>query len=142
MQRQPDAETATLRRVLAAVPSSVTVMRADVAAFVAAAGIAEPLLTDVKLVVSEAVTNAVMHAYVGAATPGEVRLEVSVRDDRLDVTVADDGCGMVPRLDSPGLGVGLPFIAHAADTLDIEHSVGGGTELRMSFLIPVGADRR
>lgn len=116
-------------------------MRRDVAAFVTAAGFGEPLLTNVKLAVSEAVTNAVMHAYVGADQPGEVRLDARVLDERVLVTVADDGVGMVPRLDSPGLGVGLPFIAHTTDTLDIEAGDGGGTRLRMSFRIAVGAQR-
>jgi nitrate/nitrite-specific signal transduction histidine kinase len=51
------------------------------------------------------------------------------------VTVSDDGVGMMPRLDSPGLGVGLPFIADTADTLDIDSIEGGGTQLRMSFRV-------
>jgi serine/threonine-protein kinase RsbW/stage II sporulation protein AB (anti-sigma F factor) len=83
--------------------------------------------------VSEAVTNAVVHAYAGAAEPGEVRLCARVDGDRVHVTISDDGCGMLPRLDSPGLGVGLPFIAHSTDTLDIGRNDSGGTELRMSF---------
>jgi serine/threonine-protein kinase RsbW/stage II sporulation protein AB (anti-sigma F factor) len=128
----------SLRRALPAVPSTVTALRGDVAAFVSAAGIGEPLLSGVKLAVSEAVTNAVMHAYVDADQPGEVRLTASLASDRVHVTISDDGCGMVPRLDSPGLGVGLPFIANAADTLDIGHTDGGGTELRMSFCIAPG----
>ncbi len=131
---------AFLRRAMPAVASSVTALRADVAAFVAAAGIGEPLLTAIKLAVSEAATNVVMHAYIGAERPGEVRLDARLQDERVHVTVADDGCGMVPRLDSPGLGVGLPFIAHTADTLDIERTPGGGTTLHMSFSVAVAAD--
>ncbi len=125
----------SLRRTLPAVPSTVTALRREVAAFVTAAGVGEPWLSGVKLAVSEAVTNAVIHAYVDAPQPGDVRLLASVDGNRVEVTVSDDGCGMVPRLDSPGLGVGLPFIAHAADTLDIGDSPGGGTELRMSFRV-------
>ncbi|MDX6680456.1 MAG: serine/threonine-protein kinase RsbW [Solirubrobacteraceae bacterium] len=125
----------SLRRALPAVPSTVTALRGEAAAFVMAAGFGEPLLSGVKLAVSEAVTNAVIHAYVDATQPGEVRLLVSLECDGVRVTVSDDGCGMVPRLDSPGLGVGLPFIAHAADTLDIVHNAGGGTELQMSFRV-------
>jgi anti-sigma regulatory factor (Ser/Thr protein kinase) len=131
---QPVADS--LRRALPAVPETVTALRGEVATFVMAAGFGEPLLSDVKLAVSEAVTNAVVHAYADAKQPGEVRLLVSFDDDGVQVTVSDDGCGMIPRLDSPGLGVGLPFIAHSADTLDIGHSPGGGTELRMSFRAP------
>jgi serine/threonine-protein kinase RsbW len=131
------AVPSTIRRTLPAVPSTVTALRTAVAAFVTEAGLGEPLLTGVKLAVSEAVTNVVMHAYIDAEQPGEVRLVASLDGDRVHVIVSDDGCGMVPRLDSPGLGVGLPFIAHATDTLDIQHGDGGGTELRMSFRIAV-----
>ena len=133
--------TAVLRRSLPAIPASVTALRHAVTDFIVAAGVGEPVVTGVKLAVSEAVTNAVVHAYVGAERPGEVRVLASVDDGEVLVTVSDDGCGMVPRLDSPGLGVGLPFIAHTADTLDIEHNAGGGTQLRMSFRLAVAADR-
>lgn len=131
----PDASDspALFRRALPAIPASVTALRHGVGDFAAGAGVGDPVLTGVKLAVSEAVTNAVVHAYVDAAAPGEVRVRACVRDGVLRVTVADDGCGMVPRLDSPGLGVGLPFIAHIADTLDIDSGDAGGTELRMTF---------
>ena len=133
--------TASFRRSLPAIPSSVTALRHAVADFVVEAGIGEPVLTGVKLAVSEAVTNAVVHAYVGVDQPGEVRVRACVSEDEVVVVVADDGCGMVPRLDSPGLGVGLPFIAHATDTLDIDRTAGGGTKLRMTFRVAVSADR-
>jgi serine/threonine-protein kinase RsbW/stage II sporulation protein AB (anti-sigma F factor) len=129
-----------LHRALPAIPSSVTALRHEVADFVTAAGVAEAVVTGVKLAVSEAVTNAVVHAYVDADEPGEVRVHACVGEDEVSITVSDDGCGMVPRLDSPGLGVGLPFIAHTADTLDIDHNDAGGTEVRMSFRIAVRAD--
>ena len=132
---------ASLRRALPAIPASVTALRHEVADFVTAAGIGDPVLTGVKLAVSEAVTNAVVHAYVDVDVPGEVRVLACVNEDEVRVTVSDDGCGIMPRLDSPGLGVGLPFIAHLADSLDIDQHDGGGTELRMSFRIAVGADR-
>jgi anti-sigma regulatory factor (Ser/Thr protein kinase) len=129
--------SASLRRSLPAVPASVPVLRAAVADFVLAAGVREPHVDAVKLAVSEAVTNAVMHAYVDADEPGDVHVLTYLRGGTLYVTVRDDGMGMMPRLDSPGLGVGLPFIADTADTLDIASGDGGGTELRMSFRVPV-----
>jgi serine/threonine-protein kinase RsbW/stage II sporulation protein AB (anti-sigma F factor) len=125
-----------LRRSLPAVPASVPVLRAAVAEFVVSAGVRGDSVHAVKLAVSEAVTNAVMHAYVDAAEPGEVRVATYLCDGTVYVTVSDDGMGMAPRLDSPGLGVGLPFIADTADTLDIASSARGGTELRMSFQLP------
>jgi len=112
-----------------------------IAQFVSDAGIGDPVLTSAKLAVSEAVTNAVMHAYVDAPQPGAVRIDATFEGDSLLVVVCDDGSGMMPRLNSPGLGVGLPRIADTADPLDIGNSPRGGTLLRMSFRLPLGADR-
>jgi anti-sigma regulatory factor (Ser/Thr protein kinase) len=108
-------------------------LRGAIAEFLGCAGIGEPLLTSAKLAVSEAVTNAVMHAYVGAPQPGAVSLDATFAGDSLLVEVADEGSGMMPRLDSPGLGVGLPLIADTTDALDIDCTPLGGTVLRMSF---------
>jgi anti-sigma regulatory factor (Ser/Thr protein kinase) len=118
-----------------AVPASVPALRGAVAEFIIGAGIDEPLLTAVKLAVSEAVTNAVLHAYVGARRPGAVHVSAWLGRDDLHVEVSDDGAGMMPRIDSPGLGVGLPFIADTADTLDIGTSPRGGARLRMTFAL-------
>jgi anti-sigma regulatory factor (Ser/Thr protein kinase) len=124
-----------LHRSMDAVPASVPALRREVASFIIAIGVREPLLTSVKLAVSEAVTNAVVHAYVGARRPGAVRVGAWLEDESLIVEVSDDGGGMMPRLDSPGLGIGLPFIADTADTLDIGSSPRGGAQLRMTFAL-------
>lgn len=123
-----------LHRSMIAVPASVPVLRSDIAAFARRAGVREPLLSSVKLAVSEAVTNAVLHAYVGRRA-GQVRVSADIEDDRLRIEVSDDGSGMMPRLDSPGLGVGLPFIADTADALDIGTTPRGGARLRMTFAL-------
>lgn len=120
---------------MAAVPAAVPTLRGAIAGFLGNAGIGEPVLTSAKLAVSEAVTNAVMHAYVGASQPGAVSVDATFEGDSLLVEVSDDGSGMMPRLDSPGLGVGLPLIADTVDTLDIDNSPHGGTVLRMSFRV-------
>jgi serine/threonine-protein kinase RsbW len=122
-----------LHESMDAVPAAVPTLRGAIAGFLGDAGIGEPVLTSAKLAVSEAVTNAVMHAYVGAPEPGAVSIDATFEGDSLLVEVSDDGSGMMPRLDSPGLGVGLPLIADTADTLDIDNSPRGGTVLRMSF---------
>ena len=118
-----------------AVPASVPALRGAVAEFVSGAGLGEPLLTSVKLAVSEAVTNAVLHAYVDAVRPGAVHIAAWLERDHLLVEVSDDGGGMMPRLNSPGLGVGLPFIADTADSLDIGSSPRGGAQVRMTFTL-------
>lgn len=122
-----------LHRSMDAVPAAVPALRGAFGEFLGDAGIAEPLLTSAKLAVSEAVTNAVLHAYVDNAQPGAVTVDARFEGDCLLVEVSDDGSGMRPRLNSPGLGVGLPLIADTADTLDIGNSPAGGTLLRMTF---------
>jgi anti-sigma regulatory factor (Ser/Thr protein kinase) len=44
---------------------------------------------------------------------------------------------MLPRADSPGLGLGLPLISSMTDALQIEAADGSGTLLRMHFIKPV-----
>lgn len=130
--------TVVLQRSMTAVPAAVPALRGEIETFARSAGVGEPRLSRVKLAVSEAVTNAVLHAYVGLP-PGPVRVAAWVEDDRLLVEVSDDGSGMMPRLDSPGLGVGLPFIAETADALDISSSPRGGAQLRMTFDLHLAA---
>jgi serine/threonine-protein kinase RsbW len=92
----------------------------------------DPPLSDIGLAVSEAVTNAVTHAYVDRPA-GEVRVEVGVRSDELELIVEDDGRGMVPRPDSPGLGLGLPLIATLTHRFDTRSAPGKGTRVCMWF---------
>jgi anti-sigma regulatory factor (Ser/Thr protein kinase) len=92
----------------------------------------DPPLKDVGLVVSEGVTNAVNHAYVGDE-PGDVRIQVAFLEEELQVTIEDDGKGMTPRPDSPGLGLGLPLIATVSERFDSRTQPGGGTRLCVWF---------
>jgi serine/threonine-protein kinase RsbW/stage II sporulation protein AB (anti-sigma F factor) len=92
-------------------------------------------LGDVDLAVTEAATNVVVHAYrdrAAADGPGVLHLTVRLEDGFLHVSVADDGVGLSPRRDSPGLGFGLGLIAKAADELEIEQ-ISPGTRLTMRF---------
>src|SRR3954447_627829 len=69
----------------------------------------------VGVVVSEAVSNAVVHAYRNEDEAGRVHVAPSLDDDGVEVAVDDDGLGMRPREDSPGVGLGLPLIGDLAD---------------------------
>jgi serine/threonine-protein kinase RsbW/stage II sporulation protein AB (anti-sigma F factor) len=87
----------------------------------------------VALCVTEAVTNAVMHAYRGAASPGDVVLELLTPDGGgLEIRVSDHGHGLAPRADSPGAGLGMPLIAAMADRIEIDTSANG-TRVSMRF---------
>lgn len=99
------------------------------------------LLEDIRLAVSEACANVVVHAYSEAG--GLMDVDVSADERELLVSVRDHGSGMAPRTDSPGLGVGLPLIASLADSVELVTPPGGGTEVRMRFpLAPVADGER
>jgi serine/threonine-protein kinase RsbW len=90
-------------------------------------------LDAIALAVSEATTNVVVHAYRDRQDPGAFTLGLDVDGTSLLIDVRDDGVGMSPRLDSPGLGLGLPIIANVTDALAIAPSDRGGTWLSMRF---------
>ena len=114
---------------------NVAVVRHAFGAFADAELLPEPLLEDVRLAVTEACTNVVVHAY-----PDDVEgpMEIVARLDAgvLSVTVRDHGPGIVPRTDSPGLGLGLPLIASLAESVHLSHDEKSHTEVRMTFALP------
>lgn len=117
---------------------NVAQFREWVADFAYENGLREPRLSDVRLAVSEAVTNVVLHAFRGSGESGTVTVTVAVCDDEwIEVRVTDHGIGMASRDDSPGLGLGLPLIRHLADQFSQGPPPDGvGTELWMRFAIP------
>ena len=118
---------------LPAAPSSVGRMRRHVAAFARAAGAPEDLTHAIELAVSETVTNAVIHAYVGRE-PGPVSVQCESDGERMIVEVADEGVGVAARRDSPGVGHGLALVGALAHTLEVApRSDGPGTVVKMSF---------
>jgi anti-sigma regulatory factor (Ser/Thr protein kinase) len=115
---------------LAAEPASVAAARHAIAGFVAAKAVDEDAIA---LAVSEAVSNAILHAYRDDAAPGRIRLRAGFTGPWLRIEVSDDGVGMRPRTDSPGLGLGLPLIAQVASHVDITSD--SGTSVRMDFAV-------
>ena len=122
-----------LQQTYPATPESVVRARRTLDAFARAAGIREDRLDDLRLAGSEALTNAVQHAYRHDTEAGTVTLTAFRTDEELWVLVSDQGCGLTPRDDSPGLGLGLGLIMQVADSFEVSHDLGRGTEIRMSF---------
>ena len=132
MARDAPTNPRALVRRLRAQPDQVCIIRAEVKAYAVAHGAADP--NAVALAVSEAVTNAVVHAYVDASEPGEIEVIAHrTGDDCLEILVCDEGRGMLPRHDSPGVGLGLPLVATLAESFEVQVRAGGGTQVRMEF---------
>ena len=125
-------------RTVPAVPENVAGLRHAVVDLAARHGAEERVQTDLALAVGEACANVVVHAY----PPGDVGpliVHARVNGTEIIVTVIDQGQGMTPRPDSPGLGLGLPLIANLSERLEITDGPDGvGTELEMAFTLTGG----
>jgi anti-sigma regulatory factor (Ser/Thr protein kinase) len=95
-------------------------------------GVDESVARAVEMAVTEACSNVVVHAYREQEEPGRMTVVVEKAED-LCITVSDNGLGIAPRLDSPGLGMGLPLISHLADELELRSRPQGGSEVSMRF---------
>jgi serine/threonine-protein kinase RsbW/stage II sporulation protein AB (anti-sigma F factor) len=116
-------------------PPGVGALRREVAAFAQQAGMDEDGVGSVKLAVSEAATNAVVHAYRDNEDGGELQVRAFADSGELVVVVSDTGRGLAPRPDSPGLGLGMPLMASVTKRFQVV-SAGRGTEIHMAFALP------
>ena len=108
-------------------------------------------LGDIKTAVSEAVTNAIVHAYPD--TLGKIVIKASVREGNvLEVVVRDWGCGIadVERAREPLFttggeersGMGFTIMESFMDTLRVTSKEGQGTKVTMRRRIAQRAARR
>lgn len=121
----------SLTRSYPADAESVRRGRAELTDFARMAGARDERLEAVRLAVSEAMTNAVLHAYEEPG--GRVSLSATYVAGELWVFVADQGAGLRVRRDRRGLGLGLAVIARLVDDFQIVSRATGGTEIRMQF---------
>jgi anti-sigma regulatory factor (Ser/Thr protein kinase) len=110
----------------------VPIARRALAAVAAAAGAAGERLDEIRLAVSEALTNAVVHAYRNGDS-GRLHVTAAVASDELWVLIGDDGRGLHAWNDSKGLGIGLSLISGLSDDFAIVTRASGGTEVQMRF---------
>jgi Anti-sigma regulatory factor (Ser/Thr protein kinase) len=104
--------------------------------------ISEDTMADLKLALTEAVSNSVRHAY-GDKGDGHVDITYELHTDRLGIQVVDDGDGFdpdeAPSYDGKELsegGLGIAIIRTIADEFDIDSKPGArGSRLRFVKLL-------
>jgi serine/threonine-protein kinase RsbW len=125
-----------VRLTMPARPESVAVVRQALAGMADALDFDVAVLADMKMAVSEACTNVVVHAYEDSV--GVLEVDMIAGEDGLTIHVRDHGSGIQPQVthsrEVPALGLGLPLIAALSDTFELRGSAGHGTEVRMTFL--------
>jgi anti-sigma regulatory factor (Ser/Thr protein kinase) len=120
-------------RVVPAVPVSVGRIRNELIESLVWHDLAADRHDDIALVVNEAASNAVVHAYCDTA-PGPLYAAATLRGDSLTVWISDSGRGLLPRRDSPGLGLGMPLMSRLCDNLESASDAdAGGTCVTATF---------
>lgn len=118
---------------------NIAIARLAVGAFAGTLGFTLAEVDEIKVAVSEAVTNCIVHAYRNGH--GTVRIEGHIRGDELQITVSDSGCG-IPDVaaartaayssEPDRMGLGFVFMESFMDGLVVHSTVGVGTTVTMS----------
>ncbi|HEX5308845.1 MAG TPA: ATP-binding protein [Solirubrobacteraceae bacterium] len=125
----PDMELALPARA-----ENIAIVRHALGGFAEAFAVPETKLADIRLAVTEACANVVVHAYPDGEE-GTMEVLAGMEDGEMVVRVRDWGRGIGPRPDSPGLGLGLSLIAALAETVQLGHDDAEHTEVRMTFAL-------
>jgi len=126
---------------MAARAEGVGVVRQALAGMADALAFDPAVLSDMKMAVTEACTNVVVHAYDEEA--GRLEVQMLAGEEELTIVVRDHGAGIQarPTRDGPpALGLGLPLIAALSDAFELHGAAGRGTEVRMTFAYVRDAD--
>ncbi|NLW57088.1 MAG: anti-sigma F factor [Firmicutes bacterium] len=127
-----------LKVTFPSLPENVSLSRVIVASFAAQLDFTLNELEEIRVATSEAVSNCVIHAY--RQTSGEIRLELKIKDDTLQIKVLDQGCGISDlslaktpaySTDPERMGLGLIFMESFMDEMTIESEPGQGTQVYM-----------
>ena len=123
-----------------AIDKNEALARSCVAAFALQTNPTIDQLIEIKTAVSEAVTNAVVHAY--KEDSGCIIIRASIKNDSLHIQVSDKGCGIsdVNKAMEPFFttakehersGMGFSVMESFMDKISVVSSVGKGTTVKM-----------
>lgn len=110
---------------IAAIGENESFARSCVAAFALRLNPTLEELSDIKTAVSEAVTNAIVHAYPQKSEKNTIVIECRIEKDALHIEVVDSGCG----IEDTSRAV-MPFYT----TLENEERSGMGFTIMQTFM--------
>jgi PAS domain S-box-containing protein len=137
LYRHPDS---TLVIENDAIPTRLSDVRHQLAAWLGSAGVPESLAADIVLVVNEACSNSVEHAYRGRE-PGTMRIEATRDGPHIHVQVTDSGSWKTPPANPGTRGRGLLLMRALSDGVELD-GTAEGTTVGMRFAFGEGAPQR
>jgi len=125
-------------------PEYVGTVRMALAHVAAQAGYDIEAIDDIKVAVSEACTNIIIHSHANVDFTYDVIIECA--DKSLTISVVDEGAGFemgdylepIPG-ETRGSGMGIFIVRALMDDVDIQTEVGVGTKIRMTKYLQVRA---
>jgi stage II sporulation protein AB (anti-sigma F factor) len=120
-------------------PANVAFARVTVAAFASQLDFTLNDLEEIKVAVSEAVANAIVHGYENR-TDGTVFISMSIGDLALELKIWDYGVGipdvkkamqLTYSTDPERMGLGFVFMQSFMDSLHVDSTPGKGTTVTM-----------
>jgi anti-sigma regulatory factor (Ser/Thr protein kinase) len=114
-----------------ATPERLSEIRHQLNAWLAPFDLSDTDTADIVLVVNEACTNCIEHAYRDAA-PGLIRVQARRQDNRIVVDVADTGVWQTPPREPSTRGRGLPIMHAVSGAVELDHTAAG-TTVRLEF---------
>lgn len=123
-----------LRIETGATADQLVLIRHRLAGWLHAGGVTEDRAADIVLVVNEACTNCVEHAYRGFAA-GTMLLEVSIADGEVRTRITDYGSWKTPAIPPGNGGRGLPLMRVLSDSMELDKTESG-TTADIAFRLP------
>lgn len=120
-----------------ATADQLVLIRHRLAEWLHARGVMEDQAADIVLVVNEACTNCVEHAYRGFAA-GAMLLEVSLADGEVRTRITDYGSWKTPAPIPGNGGRGLPLMRVLSDSMELD-TTATGTTADITFRLPAAA---
>jgi stage II sporulation protein AB (anti-sigma F factor) len=130
-----------MRLQFSALSQNESFARVTVAAFIAQLDPTLDELTEIKTVVSEAVTNSIIHGY-NNDPDGIVYITVTIDEDMIELIIKDEGIGIMdveearqplfttkPELERSGMG--FTIMENFMDDIIVQSQPGKGTEIRL-----------
>ena len=109
-----------------AVATRLADVRRRLSAWLRSESVPDSLVADIVLVVNEACSNSVEHAYRGRE-PGTMRIEAAIVERRVAVQVTDSGSWKTPPADPGTRGRGLLLMRALSDRVEVDGTAEGTT---------------